>query len=278
MKFRKVYVEITNRCNLSCHFCAKDCRPKKEMSVMEFQHVIQEIRPYTNYLYLHVKGEPLLHSQFSTILQICDDYQMKVNITTNATLLLQQVEVIKRHECVKKLNLSLHCEQKDSQYFNHVKMAVDQLQGKTIIYRLWTCNETQMDANSQAILAFLSKAYELDETSIPALYHQNHVKIKEQVYVDKDHEFIWPSLTNEILNTNGYCYALKTHIAILSDLTVVPCCLDGGGILALGNLKEESLSSILQKERVKKIRKSFQDRKPQEALCQRCGFMSRLKK
>ena len=33
MRFNKIYVEITNYCNLRCSFCSIDKRSKKEMSV-----------------------------------------------------------------------------------------------------------------------------------------------------------------------------------------------------------------------------------------------------
>ena len=61
MKFKKIYIEITNRCNLSCKFCSKSNRIKKDMSISEFETVINKIKDYTNHIYLHIKGEPLLH-------------------------------------------------------------------------------------------------------------------------------------------------------------------------------------------------------------------------
>ena len=39
MRFKRIYIEITNRCNLSCSFCSKDNRDIREMSVVEFERV-----------------------------------------------------------------------------------------------------------------------------------------------------------------------------------------------------------------------------------------------
>ena len=61
-KFKKIYIEITNICNLNCSFCSKDNKEKREMTLIEFEHILKQIDNYTDYLYLHVKGEPLLHS------------------------------------------------------------------------------------------------------------------------------------------------------------------------------------------------------------------------
>ena len=102
------------------------------------------------------------------------------------------------------------------------------------------------------------------------LQNENNVKISSTIYVDKDNEFIWPEITNH--KSCGYCHALKTQIAILVDGTVVPCCLDSNGIIDLGNIYQESLEEIQNKERYQKLKKSFQDRKPSEELCRSCTF------
>ena len=94
--------------------------------------------------------------------------------------------------------------------------------------------------------------------------------------MDKDNEFIWPDI-NDNKNCNGFCQALKTQIGILSDGTVVPCCLDSEGNIKLGNIYKERLDDILKKDKVQNIKKSFQDRKPIEKLCLNCTYKNRFK-
>ena len=125
MKFRKIYVEITNKCNLACSFCIKSNRERKEMSVEAFTCVIEKIKNYTKTIYLHIKGEPLFHSQLDAILAVCDTYGMRVNITTNATLLEHKVAILKKHACIRKLNISLHSENKMYNYYERVMSACD---------------------------------------------------------------------------------------------------------------------------------------------------------
>ena len=96
-KFTRIYVEITNYCNLSCSFCSKDTREKKEMTVDEFRSVISKIKDYTENIYLHVKGEPLLHSHFDEILSICDENNVNLKITTNGTLLAKRKDILLKH-------------------------------------------------------------------------------------------------------------------------------------------------------------------------------------
>ena len=72
---------------MHCSFCPETTREKAFMSVEQFEHIAKQIAPYTDYVYLHVKGEPLLHPNLDEILKICKKYKFKVNISTNGVLL-----------------------------------------------------------------------------------------------------------------------------------------------------------------------------------------------
>ena len=107
MQFKRIYVEITNTCNLSCSFCIQNQRKPRRMSVAQFSHVIREIKPYTGHVYLHVLGEPLSHPDLKTFLQICDEQGMQVNLTTNGTLLKACRDVLINSR-LRQVNVSLH--------------------------------------------------------------------------------------------------------------------------------------------------------------------------
>ena len=87
MKFKKIYIEINNICNKNCSFCSKTNRKKREMSIDEFETVLKRINNYTDYIYLHIKGEPLTHSNFEEIVKLCKKYNKKINLTTNGVLI-----------------------------------------------------------------------------------------------------------------------------------------------------------------------------------------------
>jgi ABC-type polar amino acid transport system ATPase subunit len=44
MKFKRIYIEITNHCNLTCDFCAVSKRDKRFMSIAEFEMICDQIR------------------------------------------------------------------------------------------------------------------------------------------------------------------------------------------------------------------------------------------
>ena len=59
--FKKIYIEITNNCNLNCSFCIGNKRDKKFIAVEQFKVLLDKLDGFTKYLYFHVMGEPLLH-------------------------------------------------------------------------------------------------------------------------------------------------------------------------------------------------------------------------
>ena len=241
-KFKKIYVEITNICNLNCPFCSKDNRKKQEMNLTNFEHILRQIDNYTDYLYLHIKGEPLLHSKLKEILDLCFKYNKQVNITTI--------------DKVRQINISLHSLNEEK--LENVLKCGDYLSSKgvQIVYRFWT-NDNLLNK----VLKYYNYQGEIT----------NNFKLKNNIYLNRDKKFTWPSLNNNFISNKGTCYGLKTHLGILVDGTVVPCCLDTG-VINLGNILKENFSNILNKERTKNIITNFNNNKLIEELCQKCDF------
>jgi len=118
-KYKKIYIEITNICNLSCSFCSIDNRVKESITLEKMEHILKNINNYTDYVYLHVKGEPLLHKELKEILDLCKKYNKKVNITTNGTLIKENIKELK-HPVVRQINLSLHSENNKQDYLEEI--------------------------------------------------------------------------------------------------------------------------------------------------------------
>lgn len=273
-KYKKIYIEITNNCNLKCSFCSEVKRKRRFMTTEEFENILIKIKDYTDYIYLHIKGEPLLHPNIIEFLRLADKYNLKVNLTTNGTLFSKVAKELSECKSLHKINFSLHSENNIDNYCEEIFKNVELLKDKIIIYRLWTLKNNQLDSKSQEIVNKIRKYYNLPQETVDKIYTSNNIKIKSTIYVDKDNEFYWPEVTTH--KSNGYCYALKTQIGILVDGTVVPCCLDSNGVVNLGNIFNESLEEIINSEKYISLKKSFQDRKPCEKLCQSCTFKEKL--
>ena len=276
-KYKKIYIEITNYCNLNCSFCSPVKKTKKFMTISEFEHILKEVESKTDYIYLHVKGEPLQHPNLIDFLKLAEKYNLKVNLTTNGTLFPILVDKLKVCKALHKINFSLHCEQDNPNYLNELFKSVEKLSEETIIiYRLWTLKDGNLDKKSTTIVEKIKMYYKLSPETVNKIIIDKNIKISPRIYVDKDNEFIWPDETNGNEST-GFCMALKTQIAILCDGTVVPCCLDSNGCIELGNIYNQSLDEIINGDKFKLLKKSFQERKITEKLCLNCTFKNRFK-
>ena len=61
--YSRVYLEITNVCNKNCSFCHGTKRAPKFMTIEEFNIATDKLIGITEYIYLHILGEPLCHPQ-----------------------------------------------------------------------------------------------------------------------------------------------------------------------------------------------------------------------
>ncbi len=247
------------------------------MSKEEFEYTLNQIDKYTDYIYLHVKGEPLLHNELNQLLDLCDKYEKKVNITTNGTLIKKQLSTLINHNCIRQINFSLHSENNYRHYLKHIFEAAEQLsKEKYIVFRLWTMNNNTLNKKSTEIVEKIIENFNLSTEIVNKINTEKNIKIKNNIFISKENQFIWPDIDNDYYNEIGYCYALKSHIAILVDGTVIPCCLDGEGIINLGNIFELPLEKIIETDKYKKIEEGFKNRKVSENLCKHCSFKSKF--
>jgi len=277
--FKKIYIEITNICNLKCKFCPETKRKKEHMSIENFEKIIREIHKYTQLVCLHVKGEPLLHNQLEDILKILEKYNLKSNITTNGTLIKEKLAIIKNSKAVRQINFSIHSISQNKilnkQYLEDVLESVEQLNNIIISYRLWNLKSIKENEVNTNIIQTIENHYGINNLKQQLMEH-DFVKIKQNIFINQDTEFTWPDINKEPIIEKGKCLALKEQIAILVDGTVVPCCLDNNGDISLGNILEETMQDILNKSKSKTIKKNFESSILTCELCKTCGFLKRL--
>lgn len=259
--FKKIYVEITNICNLKCSFCPQHKRKSMYVSIENFKKMLHKLEGYTKYLYFHIMGEPLTHPYINELIDIASK-NFKVNITTNGYL----IKKIADNKNIRQLNISLHSFNEKNgksldEYIQDIFDVADKLCDKTIInYRLWT--------------NFVDKRIIIDKlrTKYMAEITNNQIKLDENIFLDFEEEFEWPSLENKNNYLTGTCLGTKTHIGVLVDGTVVPCCLDNNGIINLGNIYKQNLNDIITSKQFLDIKNGFLNNYKICKLCQKCNF------
>ncbi len=288
-RFKKFYIETTSICNLACTFCPPTLRAKGFISVENFSKTLDQVKPFTDYIYFHVKGEPLLHPKLDQLLDISHEKGFKVNITTNGTLITKNKEKLLNKPALRQINFSLHSFDGNSgstnkegylnEILNFVKEA-NETSKLIVSFRLWNLdmdNETNMiRQKNRELLSMIEDAFQLDYRIDEKFAPGTGVKIADRIYLNQDPEFDWPDLNAPEDEGKGFCHALRNQAGVLIDGTVIPCCLDGEGVINLGNIHQAEFSDIIDGDRATKLYDGFSRREAVEELCRKCGYRKRF--
>ncbi len=273
-KYSRVYVEITNVCNKSCSFCHGTKRAPRFMSRAEFDTVLERLSEFTEYIYFHLMGEPLLHPNLIDFISASRSKGFHPMLTTNGSLLSELGEQI-IDAGIYKVNISLHSfedndKKRQTRYLescvNFAKRAAGS--GAIITLRLWNGGS---GADNGPTLEFLRRSFVGEWVA-----NNRGERLCERIFLEYADRFAWPDIEGEELGCEVYCHGLSDHFGILSDGSIVPCCLDSDGAVTLGNVFTDDLSEILLGERSQNIRGGFRNRRACEPLCRRCPYARRF--
>lgn len=257
------------------------------MDLELFESIIQQVAPLTKQVALHLMGDPLVHPKLHEIIKICERYQTQIFFVTNGVLLQKEKSDLLLNPIFRQVNFSLHSfhdnygDKDPSVYldriFDFTLEAFAQRPNLYINYRLWNLQEKNRHSDlNQSMLERIGSFFNVPIPNEVNVTKKKSYRLVNRLYLHFDTEFVWPSLDIPILGETGRCYGLSSHFGILADGTVVPCCLDKEGAIALGNLQQKQLSEILNSTRAQAILKGFQKKKLVESLCQRCQYIERF--
>ena len=281
-RFKKVYLEITNVCNRACAFCPGTEREPRFLGEADFLCLIGKLRPWTDYLYFHLMGEPLLHPELGRFLALAGELGFRVILTTNGTLLARAEPILLAAPALHKLNLSLHSFEANEggeleDYVNQCAAFAKKAAARGVLVnlRLWngdSAARTGWNAENARVLDLLAGTFPRPWTP-----SRTGERLGDRVFLDRAEIFDWPDPAGEESGSRHGCYGLRDQLGVLADGTVVPCCLDRNGGLALGNLLTEELADILETPRARDILAGFRRGEAVEDLCQRCGYAARFR-
>jgi radical SAM protein with 4Fe4S-binding SPASM domain len=281
----RIYIEISNICNVQCSFCPVVEREKQILSPSNFQHIIKQAAPLASQVCLHLMGEPLAHPEFREIIKYCEDYEVAVQITTNGLLIKKYQDFLIGSKSIRQVNFSLQSfkdnfpEKPIGPYLGDI---LDFSQAANlgapemfINLRLWNLESNE---DNEDIFKFIESKLGVQINRRVDVGGIKSKRIINRLYLHFDSRFEWPSLDLPYRGTQGRCNALIGHIGIHADGTVVPCCLDKEAQIPLGNCLERSLVEILNSPRAQSMKKGFQTGILVEKLCQHCSYIKRFSK
>lgn len=290
MMIDRCYIEITNTCNLDCHFCPKHHRKRRQLSEEEFDLLTDRMRGKVCFLYFHLMGEPLLHPLLPQFVTMAREKGFKTVLTSNGTLLHRAMALL--DTLPHKIQLSLHSHESNargelSEYMDQVMRFSTQAAGKgtCMVLRLW--NQGGMDRENEEVMRLIEKY-----VPKPWKERPDGFRLCDNLYLEFDRKFEWPGGGGKAASDDSdgkqeesddkleaspskskqeyFCKALIKQIGVLSDGSLVPCCLDHDGDVILGNLFHQSLEEILASPRAQALVEGFRHHAATEPLCQSC--------
>jgi len=285
MKFYRIYIELTNVCGLRCSFCPTKNLPNHSMSLEFFEAIVQQAQLFTKEIACHVVGDPLTLSNLGDYLDIIHKHNMKAMLTTSGYFMKKQTYETLFHPAVKQINISLNAFNKNdtsisfAQYIQPIlKLCHEKVAQKRELFinlRMWNLDEAMSEeAFNQEVFSTLEESFGIKLSYKGA---KESIRLDSKVLLHFDNYFEWPSLSNPNYG-HGTCQGLSSHIGILANGDVVPCCLDHEAVIKLGNLKEKRLEEILFDTRATTMREGFQKGECSEALCLKCSYKKRFEK
>lgn len=285
MNFKRIYLEISNICNVQCSFCPIVERDKHKMSLEEIERIFRDIEGYTQEVCLHLMGEPTAYSELSEVLKLAESFKFKINLTTNGLLIKRFQKVFLESSSLRQVNFSLQAYKDNfpqkslslylNSIFNFVEDALSNRPELYINFRLW--NIGSGDENIE-IFEAIEKRFQISINKNVDVGFNKSKNLTGRLYLHFDSRFEWPKITGKILSDQGRCHGLKSHIGIHADGSVVPCCLDKEANINLGNIHQSKMRDIISSPLAKEIKKGFDNGHLIHDLCKRCDYVSRFNK
>lgn len=276
MKFEKIYIELSDICGLKCAFCPSVKGIRGAMSVEDFSKIAQKVAGKGRIYAFHLLGDPLILPNLAEFIAVARAHKMLLELTTsgfymnakNQALLLQS-------ENIRQINLSLMAFLAQSRvdlksYFapilRFLRTHIALKKSNFVNLRLWNLGFKGAEQN-ESIYSLLER-----EFGVKIQRNARKNRLASHIVLHQSEQFRWASLASKTLHTKGSCYALKGQIGILSNGKVVPCCMDSGGVMALGDILQEDLDEILASPRAIAMKEGFKKGEFVELLCQKCEF------
>ena len=278
MKFEKIYIELSDICGLDCAFCTGKKGIRGAMSVEKFMSVAPKLAGKARIYTFHLLGDALILPNLAEFIKVAKAHKMPLELTTsgfymsekNQALLLESPNIrqinfsLMAFLAQKKLNLS--------EYFapilRFIRAHITLKKPNFVNLRLWNLNaDFSNTSQNESIYRLLER-----EFGVQIQRNVRKNRLANRVILHQSPQFRWASLAGKTLHTKGSCYALRKQIGILSNGTLVPCCMDSGGVIALGDIFTQDLNEILTSPRATAMKNGFQKGEFVEKLCQKCEF------
>ena len=292
---KKIYIEISDICGLKCSFCPAPKGIRGVMNLEFFRKAVAESTHHTNLITLHILGDPLCVENLEQYLAVAKNANLKVEITTSGANLANLGDFdLLLNAPIKQVNFSLDAlNELENRDFLLARIIDFCKYKRQIQSEIFVNLRIQKRARNRDLVAFLER--EFGDFGVKNLERylcdsqgkkcESRVKLGKKIIIDFREVFAWnlkgldcfgdksPRNDKSFAEfTHGTCLALKTHIGILANGEIVPCCMDSQGILSLGNIKYTTLDLALKSKKAQEMLNGFRQNRIIEPFCKVCDY------
>jgi radical SAM protein with 4Fe4S-binding SPASM domain len=273
-------VELTNHCPMRCEMCPRTHRMSRPLGYMAravYERIIDQAAGSTSKVFLHHFGDSLVHPEIGPYIAYAASRGIGTYLSANPVLLTpgRIRALVDNH--LTELVLSLDGITGETSAAVRGKAAgnvalAEQRVRALLDYRREVGTQTphvimqivRQRQNKHEVNAWLRKWRAVDGV--------DQVKVKSYIAWDGRDEAIERLRPEPRLERAPVaCDKPWSSVTVLWDGTVVPCCFDFDGLLALGDLARESLAEIWHGERAKALRRAHRDGDLSSVtLCAKC--------
>ncbi len=271
MRFKKIYIELSDHCGLKCSFCPSKKNQRKQMDQELFSKIAQQIEGKCQRVCLHLLGDPCKIANLKEYLEILKQHHLWVDLVTSGFYLEHQHLLLDPplHQIAFSLDAGFDKNNpRPKDYLQRILEFCDwkmQSQSKVFI------NLRIQDSTLQTLP--IATIFEFFKQPIPKDFKTyERIRLAPYISLNITKTFQWADKNAKIWQEQKYCHAIKEQFGILSNGIVVPCCMDTQGIIALGDANTQSLDSILTSHRAQNMQKGFKKGVCVEELCKKCLF------
>lgn len=265
-------IETLLGCNLKCPACyiGSDLidRPKAIMPFERFEEIVEKIRPYAQYVYPYMWGEPLLHKRIFDMIALVKPFA-KVNISSHA----QNLDADKAERIVAAgvddFIVSLDGLEQDTYEVYRKGGRVEKV--LAAIDHLIAAKERHRSPITILVQFIVMKHNEHEIPRLKAMFKHRPVHLAlKGMYVQsyeqavefmprrkEYHRYTMGGGHIELIANRARCGAAFGTFTVLVNGDVVQCCFDSSGEVIIGNIFESTVEEIWYGERALALRETF---------------------
>ena len=268
------WLDIHRGCNLRCIMCpqSKGLKPRPtRMSLDMFCGIIDDVCESRPLVRLYMSGEPLLHEDLLDMIAYAAARNCQTAIHTNATLLTPEVS---GELLASRLNfLSFSFDGCSAAVYEHLRPPAKLEQVESNIRQYLDLRRQGVGGPYTTIEIIRMRETEgLLEDFVERWKTSGIDEVRVVEYMTW-HGLVEDRRTENAPAESGYnpCAASFCHGCILSDGTVVPCCLDVDGNVPLGNVTDKSFREIWRGNDYRRLRLAMlTGTSPSGCICDGC--------